>query len=134
LYAPTFRDNKTSKKNKFLFDLKLDLYQMQEHLGDEYVLLLRTHVVISNKLKIDESLRDFVFNVTKYPDMQELLLISDILITDYSSSMFDFANTKKPLLFFTYDLEEYKENIRGFYMDFENEAPGPLLFNTDEVI
>src|SRR5699024_12737836 len=60
--------------------------------------------------------------------------LSDILITDYSSAMFDFANTKKPLLFFTYDLEEYKDNIRGFYMYFENEAPGPLLFDTDEVI
>src|SRR5699024_10617889 len=134
LYAPTFRDNQTSKKNKFLFDLKLDLNRMYEQLGNEYVLLLRTHVVVSNQLQIDESLSAFVFNVTKYPDMQELLLLSDILITDYSSAMFDFANTKKPLLFFTYDLEEYKDNIRGFYMDFENEAPGPLLFDTDEVI
>lgn len=134
LYAPTFRDNKTKGKNKFLFDMQLDLEQMQEQLGEEYVLLLRTHVVVSNKLNIDENLAEFVIDVTKYPDMQELLLITDILITDYSSVMFDFANTKRPLLFFTYDLEQYKENIRGFYFDFEEEAPGPLLYDTDEVI
>src|SRR5690606_32154533 len=57
-----------------------------------------------------------------------------ILITDYSSVMFDFANTEKPMLFYTYDLETYRDKLRGFYMDFENEAPGPLVFDTDEII
>ncbi|KYG30887.1 CDP-glycerol glycerophosphotransferase family protein [Alkalihalobacillus trypoxylicola] len=134
LYAPTFRDNQTSKKNKFLFDIKMDLHQMKEALGDEYIILLRMHVVIQNKLNMDESLKGFVYNVSSYPDIQELQLISDILITDYSSVMFDFANTGKPILFFTYDLAEYRDNIRGFYMEFEEEAPGPLLYNTNEII
>lgn len=134
LYAPTFRDNQTSKKNKFLFDIELDLHKMREHLGNEYIILLRMHVVIQNKLNIEEELTDFVYNVSSYPDIQELLLISDILITDYSSVMFDFANTKKPMLFYTYDLEEYRDSIRGFYMDFEKEAPGPLLYTTDEIV
>jgi CDP-glycerol glycerophosphotransferase len=61
-------------------------------------------------------------------------LISDILITDYSSVMFDFANTNQPILYFTYDFEEYKNDIRGFYMDFEKEAPGPFLYNTEDII
>lgn len=134
LYAPTFRDNKVSNTNKFLFDIEMDLHQMKEQLGDEYIILLRMHVVVVNKLNIDESLEGFVYNASSYPDIQELQLISDVLITDYSSVMFDFANTGKPMLFYTYDLEDYRDNIRGFYMDFEQEAPGPLVFNTEEII
>jgi CDP-glycerol glycerophosphotransferase len=134
LYAPTFRDNETTGKNKFVFDIKMDLQQMKERLGDEYIILLRMHVVISNKLTIPEELRTFVYNVSKYPEIQELSLISDILITDYSSVMFDFANTGQPILYFTYDFEEYKNNIRGFYMDFEEEAPGPFVYDTQEII
>ena len=57
-----------------------------------------------------------------------------MLITDYSSVMFDFAATGRPMLFFTYDLEQYRDNLRGFYFDFEAEAPGPLLATSDEVV
>ncbi|WP_409302922.1 CDP-glycerol glycerophosphotransferase family protein [Peribacillus sp. SCS-155] len=134
LYAPTFRDNQTSKNNKFVFELNFDLEKMKEALGDEYILLLRMHVVVSNKLRIPEEYRDFVMNVSSYPDIQELYLISDILMTDYSSVMFDFANTNRPILYFTYDLEDYRDNIRGFYFDFEREAPGPFLMDTDDII
>lgn len=134
LYAPTFRDDQTTKKNKFVFDINMDLHKMKEKLGEEYIVLLRMHVVVSNKIKLDDELRDFVYNVSSYPDIQELYLITDIMITDYSSVMFDFANTSKPILFYTYDLGNYRDNLRGFYMDFENEAPGPLVFNTDEII
>ncbi|GGE54813.1 hypothetical protein GCM10011391_37240 [Pullulanibacillus camelliae] len=134
VYAPTFRDNQTSNKNKFLFDINMDLYQMKEQLGEEYIILLRMHVAISNKLKIEEELQDFAFNVSSYSDMQELLLIADILITDYSSVMFDFANTKKPILYYTYDLEIYRDQVRGFYLNFEQEAPGPFMKNTEDII
>ncbi|TCP19001.1 CDP-glycerol glycerophosphotransferase [Scopulibacillus darangshiensis] len=133
LYAPTFRDNQ-KKKNKFVFDINLDFEQMKEQLGEDYVLLLRMHVVVKNKVKIPEEYRDFVYNVSNYPDIQELYLISDILVTDYSSVMFDFANLKRPMLFYTYDFEEYRDDLRGFYMDFENEAPGPLLSDSNELI
>lgn len=133
LYAPTFRDNEKSK-NKFTLDFQMDLEKMQERLGEDYIILVRLHVIVKNNLKIPRELREFVKNVSNYADMQDLLLISDVLITDYSSSMFDFANTKKPMLFYTYDLEEYRDNIRGFYIDFESEAPGPLLYNTEEII
>src|SRR5699024_6755724 len=83
LYAPTFRDNQTSKKNKFQFEIPMDLYELKDSLGDDYIILLRMHVVISNKVKIDEELQDFVMNVSNYSDIQELLLITDILVTDY---------------------------------------------------
>ncbi|MFS0647400.1 CDP-glycerol glycerophosphotransferase family protein [Siminovitchia sp. 179-K 8D1 HS] len=134
LYAPTFRDDQTSGKNKFLFKIQIDLHKMKEQLGDEYIVLLRMHVVVSNKIIIEESLQGFVYNVSGYPDIQDLYLITNILITDYSSVMFDFANTGRPILFYTYDLDNYRDHLRGFYMDFEKEAPGPLVYNTDEII
>ncbi len=73
-------------------------------------------------------------DVTRYPDIADLYLISDVLITDYSSAMFDFAVTGRPMLFFTYDLKRYRDQLRGFYFDFEAEAPGPLLTTTADVI
>lgn len=134
LYAPTFRDNEAVRSNRFVFDLQMDLHKMKEALGDDYVVLLRMHVAITNKININEELEDFVKNVSSYSEMQELLLVTDVLITDYSSVMFDFANTKRPMLFFTYDLETYRDEVRGFYIDFEKEAPGPLVKTTDEII
>lgn len=134
LYAPTFRDDDVNNKNKHLFKLQLDLDKLFENFADEYVILIRAHVIVANKLMIPEEFKDFVINVSDYEDIQHLYLASDICITDYSSVMFDFAHTKRPLLFFTYDLQHYKENLRGFYMDFEKEAPGPLMLDTDEVI
>ena len=65
-----------------------------------------------------------------HPDIRELYLAADVLVTDYSSAMFDFAVTGKPMLFFTYDLEDYRDRLRGFYFDFEREAPGPAASTT----
>jgi CDP-glycerol glycerophosphotransferase len=77
---------------------------------------------------------DFALNVTAYPDISELFLVSDVLVTDYSSVMFDFAPTGRPIVFFTYDLAQYRDNLRGFYFDLEAEAPGPLLATSDQVV
>jgi CDP-glycerol glycerophosphotransferase len=95
--------------------------------------LLRTHFNVRDPLAgID--LGAGLMDVTRYPEIADLYLISDVLITDYSSAMFDFAVTGRPLLFFTYDLERYRDQLRGFYFDFEAEAPGPLLRATADVI
>lgn len=134
LYAPTFRDDEINKAKKHVINLQLDLHQMKEQLSSEYILILRPHVIISNALQLDSSLDDFVINGSNYNDISDLFLISDICITDYSSVMFDYANTKKPILFFTYDFEYYKDSLRGFYFDFENEAPGPLIKTNDELV
>lgn len=134
LYAPTFRDDDVDENNKHQFSMQLDLERLHEKFGDEYMILIRTHVIVGNKLSIPPEYRDFVVNVSKYPDIQHLYLLADICMTDYSSVMFDFAHTKRPLLFFTYDLEHYKNDLRGFYMDFQAEAPGPLLKTNDEII
>lgn len=126
LYAPTYR-------NKSGFNFELDIAKMHEKLSDEYVLLIRLHYFVSRNLDLS-NFGDFVVNVCNYPDVQELLLVTDVLITDYSSIMFDYANLKKPMMFFTYDLEYYRDVLRGMYLDFEKEAPGKLCSTTEELI
>lgn len=126
LYTPTWRI-----RNKF--DMQLDLEKMRERLGDEYVILIRIHYFASNGYDIPAD-NEFIFNFNKYRSVEDLYMISDILITDYSSVMFDYALLDKPMLFFTYDLEDYRDNLRGVYVNIEEEAPGPLVFNTEEVI
>jgi len=133
LYAPTWRDDQYYKPGKYKFDLCLDLDLMKEKLSDEYIVLLRLHYFIADH--IDVSKYDgFAFNLSKYDDIADLYLISDILITDYSSVFFDFANLKRPILFYTYDLEKYRDTLKGFYLDIEKEAPGPLLMTSEEVV
>lgn len=133
LYAPTWRDDEYYESGKYKFDLKLDLKYMKEKLSDEYAVILRTHYFIADNIDVT-GLEGFVFNLSKYDDIAELYLISDILITDYSSVFFDYANLKRPMLFFTYDLDKYRDVLRGFYIDMEKELPGPLLFTTEEIV
>ena len=96
-------------------------------------MLLRTHHYIADNLDVT-GLEDFAFNLSKYDDITEIYLISDICITDYSSVFFDYANLKRPLLFYTYDLDKYRDVLRGFYIDMETELPGPLVFSSEEVV
>lgn len=133
LYAPTWRDDDFYDIGEYKFNLKLDLDRLKEELGDEYMILIRTHYFIADKLDLSDY-EGFAIDVSKYDDIAELYLISDILITDYSSVFFDFANLKRPILFFTYDLDKYEHVLRGFYIDIHKEVPGPLLFTTEEVI
>ena len=133
LYAPTWRDDEFYSRGNYKFTLKLELDKMQANLGDEYIILLRTHYHIANRLDVSEY-EGFVYDFSRYDDIAELYLASDILITDYSSVFFDYANLKRPILFYTYDLEKYRDNLRGFYFDMEKEVPGPLLMTTDEVV
>ena len=133
LYAPTWRDDEYYDKGKYKFSLHMDIKEYQKELGEDYILLLRTHYFISDQLNLDE-FDGFAFNVSKYDDIAELYLISDICITDYSSVFFDFANLKRPILFYTYEFEKYRDILRGFYLDIENEVPGPLLSTDEEVI
>ncbi|MFB9555207.1 CDP-glycerol glycerophosphotransferase family protein [Streptomyces roseoviridis] len=132
LYAPTWRDDQFYQAGNYKFDLRLDITKAAQRLGDDHVLLVRKH---SNIVDAVPGAGDgFVFDVSSYPDIAELFLITDVLVTDYSSLMFDFANTGRPMLFFTYDLEYYRDQLRGFYFDFEKRAPGPLLQTSDELI
>ncbi|OIK11445.1 CDP-glycerol--glycerophosphate glycerophosphotransferase [Bacillus sp. MUM 13] len=133
LYAPTWRDDEFYSKGRYKFSLKLDLNEMREKLGSEYVILLRLHYLISENLELSD-FEGFAYDFSNYGDISHLYLISDMLITDYSSVFFDYANLKRPMLFFVYDIENYRDRLRGFYFDFEASAPGPLVKRTDEVI
>lgn len=133
LYAPTWRDDEYYGKGQYKFTLKLDLEMLRKELGHEYVILLRTHQYIADALDTT-GLEGFAYNVSKYDDISELYLISDICITDYSSVFFDYANLKRPILFYTYDIEKYKNQLRGFYIDMNTEVPGPLLYTSEEVV
>lgn len=133
LYAPTWRDDEFVTKGQYRFNLQLDLQQMQERLGQDYIVLLRMHYLIAEHLDLD-AYAGFAYDVSSYGDIAELYLISDLLITDYSSVFFDFAHLNRPMLFFTYDLEKYASVLRGFYFDFEAVVPGPLLTESNQVI
>ncbi|TQS75936.1 bifunctional glycosyltransferase family 2 protein/CDP-glycerol:glycerophosphate glycerophosphotransferase [Ornithinibacillus gellani] len=133
LYAPTWRDDEFFSRGKYKFNLQLDLELLQERLGKEYIIVLRMHYFIANQLDIS-GFEGFVYDFSTYDDIAELYLVSDILMTDYSSVFFDYANLKRPILFFTYDLDKYRDTLRGFYMYLEKEGPGPLLMTSEEVV
>lgn len=133
LYAPTWRDDQHYGSGQYKFELALDLKLMKERLQDDYVVLLRTHHYISDHIDVS-GLGDFVINLSSYDDISEIYLISDICITDYSSVFFDYAHLKRPILFYTYDFDKYKNQLRGFYIDMNTEVPGPLLYTSEQVV
>lgn len=130
LYAPTFRDE---EKYNNVFNY-LDLEKFNQVLGEEYVLALRLHPKIKNFYKDDISSKGEYIDVSDFESEQELMLLSDILITDYSSIMIEYSILNKPTVFFTYDLEDYLDCERGFYYDFKTTVPGPIVFTSDELI
>ena len=130
LYAPTFRDE---EKYNNVFDY-LDLEKFNRELGDEYVLALRLHPKIRNFYSEDISSKGQYVDVSDFESEQELMLLSDIMITDYSSIMIEYSALNKPTVFFTYDLDYYLANERGFYYDFETTVPGPIVHTSYELI
>ena len=131
LYAPTWRDNLVDERGHLGFALQLDVDRLTAELGRDHLLLIRVHHFIGAQLG---GLGDRARDVSAYPDIRDLYLAADVLITDYSSAMFDFAITGKPIVFFVYDLAAYRDEVRGFYFELEEVAPGPLCATTGEVI
>ena len=125
LYAPTWRELNN-------FDLKINLDSFMNTLGDDYILVIRIHYLSASGYIIPEKFKN-VIDLTSYSNIEDLYQISDILVTDYSSVMFDYALTGKPIIFYTYDLNEYEENLRGVYFDLKTEAPGPIVYTDEEL-
>lgn len=126
LYAPTFRDGEKT------FNLQLDLSAMKKALSGQYRIVLKMH---PNCMLGKDSYREdeFSYDMSAVDDIQSLFLISDILITDYSS-VFDYAVLNRPMIFYPYDLEVYNDILRGFYFDYEDFVPGPVCRKTEEII
>jgi len=133
LYAPTWRDNQFHRVGKYKFNLKMDLNRMKDELGDEYIILLRLHYLVAENIDLSKY-SNFVYDFSDYEDINEIYLMTDVLITDYSSVFFDYANLKRPMLFYVYDIDEYRNKLRGFYFNFEEKAPGPLIKTTGQLI
>lgn len=132
LYAPTFRDNKHSEVSGYENASGLDFDKLKEQIGEEYIILFRAHYFVAKNMDF-EKYKDFVIDVSDYEDVNDLYIISDMLITDYSSVFFDYANLKRPIIFYMYDYENYKANARDFYLD-QNELPGPITKTQDELV
>ena len=133
LYAPTWRDDRYDDRGRYIFDLKLNVDSLRERFGDTHVLLLRGHHLLATRAGIPAE-GGFVQNVSAYPDIADLYLIADVLITDYSSVMFDFVNTGRPMIFFTWDLDDYRDRVRGLYFDLTEDPPGPICRTSGEVL
>lgn len=128
LYAPTYRDQaKSSGKS-----VRVDLALLAEELGEEWVLVLRTHPV--ERFRVPQEVRHFVRPAGSYPEINDLMLISDALLTDYSSVMCDYAVTGRPMLFFIDDWDDYRLAERGVYHDLREIAPGPCVTTTAELV
>lgn len=133
MYAPTYRDNQFAEKGKYTFELPFDLDDFRKSFGDDTVLILRMHYLISNALDISDY-SDFVYDYSNYPNISDLYLVSDLLITDYSSVFFDYAYLKRPILFYPYDYHLYKEELRGFYLNYEKDLPGKIAENSKQLL
>ena len=128
LYAPTYRDDTVDDPDAVEGP---DVAAFARRLGPGFVVLLRRHYYLFRRA--DRSAPG-VQDVSLHPDVADLYLAADVLVTDYSSAMFDFAVTGRPVLLWCYDLEHYRDDLRGFTLDLETEAPGPVLVTEDAVV
>lgn len=131
LYAPTWRDNQHDSEKGYVYKNELDFSKLKKSLSDSYIVLFRTHYFVANRFDF-KKYEGFVIDVSEYEDIGELYVISDMLVTDYSSVFFDYAVLRKPIMFFMYDLEEYGEEIRGVYLPL-GELPGEIC-KTEEML
>jgi CDP-glycerol glycerophosphotransferase len=133
LYTPTWRDDLVFEgSGEKDFDFPIDIDDFTARLGGDHVLLLRLHNMVSDRLEVPEGAP--VRDVSHWADIADLYLAADLMVTDYSSTMFDFGITGKPLLFFTYDLDDYRDRLRGFYFDLAEVAPGPLIATSKDLL
>ncbi len=130
LYAPTWRDDEHYEGGTAV-PMRLDIPALAARLNDtgpagrRHVVLPRLHNMMTARSR--PPLGPDVVDVSYYRDVRELLLAGDVLVTDYSSLMFDFALTGKPIVYYAYDLDRYGSEIRGFYFDLFPDAPGPVV-------
>jgi len=132
LYAPTWRDDKHIADVGYEYKSPVDFDLLASKLSREYVVLFRAHNIVANAFDF-QKYKDFLVDVSDYDDINDLYLASDALITDYSSVFFDYANLRRPIIFYMYDLEHYRDNLRGFYLDL-NDLPGDIVKTEAEII
>lgn len=130
-FAPTFRGNGQLSAHYPMEVLNLE--KLYHSLKDEYVFLFKIHPFVKNDFSIPYQYSDFFYDFSSYREINDLLFITDVLITDYSSVCFEYALLNKPMLFFSYDVEDYVQK-RDFYYDYQSFIPGPLVRSTETLI
>ena len=133
LYAPTFRDQEVGAPM-----LHLNLSNVLNNLPEDYCLGVKLHPHVARYFKlgnIDEAkLEGRIYDFSSYEDMNGLYMATDILITDYSSLLYEFCVLEKPMIFYAYDYEEFSCHGRGFYEEYESMVPGPVAKTEEELI
>lgn len=131
LYAPTYREFDRDKNNNCYIKPPIDITLLSENLGEKFIILFRAHYeVIGINTKIDNS---FMIDVSDYNNLNNLMIASDMLISDYSSIFFDYSILEKPMFCFAYDYEEYLKE-RGLYLDIKKELPCRINQTQEELI
>ena len=129
LYAPTFRGRVAKAESPDC----LDIPAMKRALGDEYVLLIKHHPFVKQPPVVPEDCADFAMDVTKSLEIDQLLCASDVCVSDYSSLIFEYSLFERPMIFVAYDLDDYFD-WRGFYYNYDELTPGPVVKETEEII
>ncbi len=132
LYAPTWRPYRWLGGKNFEHVPSLDLDKLHEQLGDDYVFLSRLHHLERGSMRFDKH-PGFVYDVSMVQDVNELYIISDLLVSDYSGTVFDFANLCRPIVFFMYDMEEYVGGANGLNFDLDF-LPGPIVKTQEDMV
>ena len=125
LYAPTWRDNQHDAQAGYVYENPVDFDYLKKQLEEEYIVLFRAHYLVADYFDF-HAYEGFIYNVSSYDDINDLYIAADLLVTDYSSVFFDYAILGRPMLFYMYDMEEYRDEIRGFYLE-TSDLPGPIV-------
>lgn len=131
LFAPTYR-GKNKAEAFYPYDL-IDFEGLYEQCGDEYVVFFKMHPWVSAEVPIEDKYKDRFIDVGRYPNINDLFYVTELLITDYSSNIFEYSLMRKPMLFFAFDKIQYSFS-RGFHRAYEESAPGKVVYTFDELL
>ena len=132
LYAPTFRDDQYDPEVGYVLDTVLNFDELLQGIGDEWAVIVRLHYYVANQLDLSRW-QGRVFDLSKAPDINQLYVCADCIVTDYSSVFFDYANTGRPVMFYWPDFDHYARELHGLYLD-PSELPGPKCTDTKQVV
>ncbi len=134
LYVPTWRNyTYDADSKKYVFHNMIDFEEFRNKLGEDYVLLIREHNLERNTTNDFDTHNGYIYDVNFVEDINDLYIITDLLISDYSGAIFDYANLKRPMLFYMYDYEKYCNEAQGIHINID-ELPGTIVFNKEDLM
>lgn len=131
LFAPTFRGS--GRKSAYYPESYINLNAIYKSLEADDIFVIKLHPFVKNKIVINKKYQDKIIDLTKYGDINDLLVVTDLLITDYSSVIFEYAFMEKPIILYVPDLEEYHHS-RSFYYDYDEYVYGTIAKNQEELM